>query len=153
MTTNGVYGFSMWSRGIDFTCKCKICKRYKFDPWAGKMPWSWKRQPTPVFLPGESHGQRSLVGYSPWDHRELDQSQQQQLKWCLIAFFVQFNVANSLMRRKVSWCLESSGRLAFTHIVGTLLKDPNELLTLQVSVFRCRRQLRWSINITVRLWD
>ena len=30
------------------------------------------RQPTPIFIPGESHGQRSLVGYSPWGHKELD---------------------------------------------------------------------------------
>ena len=35
------------------------------DPWLGKIPWRRKWQPTPVFLPGESHGQRSLVGYSP----------------------------------------------------------------------------------------
>ena len=41
-----------------------------FDPWVGKTPWRRVRQPTPVFLPGESHGQRSLVGYSPWDHKE-----------------------------------------------------------------------------------
>ena len=33
---------------------------------------SWKWQPTPVFLPGKSHGQRSLEGYSPWGHKELD---------------------------------------------------------------------------------
>ena len=42
--------------------------RYKtcgFDPWVGKIPWSKKWQPTPIFLPGKSHGQRSLVGYSP----------------------------------------------------------------------------------------
>ena len=36
-----------------------------FDPWVGKIPWSRKWQPTPVFLPGKFHGQRSLVGYSP----------------------------------------------------------------------------------------
>ena len=35
-------------------------------PWAGKIPWSRIRQPTPVLLPGKFHGQRSLVGYSPW---------------------------------------------------------------------------------------
>ena len=35
------------------------------DPWVGKIPWRRARQPTPVFLPGESHGQRSLMGYSP----------------------------------------------------------------------------------------
>ena len=34
----------------------------RFDPWVGKIPWTKKGQPTPVFLPGESHGQRSLVG-------------------------------------------------------------------------------------------
>ena len=44
--------------------------RRGFDPWVGKIPWSGKRQPTPVFLPGESHGQRSLVDYSPWGHKE-----------------------------------------------------------------------------------
>ena len=36
-----------------------------FDPWVRKIPWRRKRQPAPVFLPGESHGQRSLVGYNP----------------------------------------------------------------------------------------
>ena len=40
------------------------------------MHWRRKWQPTPVFLPGESHGQRSLVGYSPWDHKELDTTEQ-----------------------------------------------------------------------------
>ena len=41
-------------------------RRHAFDPWPGKIPWKRKRQPTPVFLPRKSHGQRSLVGYSPW---------------------------------------------------------------------------------------
>ena len=38
----------------------------------GKILWSGKWQPPPVFLPGESHGQRSLVGYSPWGRKESD---------------------------------------------------------------------------------
>ena len=44
-----------------------------FDPWVGKIAWQWRRQwqPTPVFLPGESHGQRSLAGYSPWGHERV----------------------------------------------------------------------------------
>ena len=41
-------------------------------PGLGRFPWSRKWQPTLVFLAGESHGQRSLVGYSPWDHKESD---------------------------------------------------------------------------------
>ena len=43
-----------------------------FDPWVGKVPWRRKRLPSPVFLPGESDGQRSLVDYSPWGCKELD---------------------------------------------------------------------------------
>ena len=38
------------------------------DPWVGKIPWSRKWQPAPVFLPGEFRGKRSLAGYSPWGH-------------------------------------------------------------------------------------
>ena len=40
------------------------------SPWVGKIPWKRKRQPTPVLLPGKSHGQSSLVGYSPWGRKE-----------------------------------------------------------------------------------
>ena len=43
-----------------------------FDPWVGKIPWRRAWQPTPVFLLGESHGQRSLAGYSPWGVKELN---------------------------------------------------------------------------------
>ena len=41
-----------------------------FNPWVEKIPWRRAWQPTPVFLPGESHRQRSLVGYSSWGHKE-----------------------------------------------------------------------------------
>ena len=47
-------------------------KRCGFSPWVGKIPWRRAWQSTPVFLLGESHGQRSLLGYSPWGHKELD---------------------------------------------------------------------------------
>ena len=47
-----------------------------FDPRVGKIPWTREWQPTTVFLPGEFHGQRSLVGYSPWGHKELDRTEQ-----------------------------------------------------------------------------
>ena len=48
----------------------------KFDPWVMQILWRRKWQPTPVFLPGKSHGQRSLVGYSPWGHKESDMIEQ-----------------------------------------------------------------------------
>ena len=43
-----------------------------FDPWVGKISWRREWQPTPVFLPGEFHGQRNLVGHSQWGHKESD---------------------------------------------------------------------------------
>ena len=47
-----------------------------FDPWVGKIPWRRKWLPTPVLLPGNSHGWRSMVGYSPWGHKESDMTEQ-----------------------------------------------------------------------------
>ena len=49
--------------GKEPICQCRRRKRCRFDPWIGKIPWRRKWQPTPVFLPGESHEQRSLAGY------------------------------------------------------------------------------------------
>jgi len=43
-----------------------------FDSWIKKIPWRRKWQPTPVFLPEKPQGQKTPVGYSPWDHKELD---------------------------------------------------------------------------------
>ena len=47
-----------------------------FHPWVGKIPWRRECQPTPVFLPGEFRGQRSLAGYSPWSGIESDMTEQ-----------------------------------------------------------------------------
>ena len=60
---------SWWLRGQSVFLKCG---RPGFDPWVRKIPWSRKRQPILVLLPGKSHGWRSLVGYSPWGHKESD---------------------------------------------------------------------------------
>ena len=45
------------------------------DPWVGKIPWRKAWQPTLVFLPGESYGQKSLEGYSPWGRTESDMTE------------------------------------------------------------------------------
>ena len=57
-------GFPDGTSGKEPGCQCRRCKRHGFDPWVGKIPWRRAWQPIPVFLPGESHGQRSLAGYS-----------------------------------------------------------------------------------------
>ena len=65
----GHWGFPCGASGKEPTCQCRSHKRPGFDPWVGKITWRRKWQPIPVFLPGEFHGQRSLVGFSPWDGR------------------------------------------------------------------------------------
>ena len=61
-----------WLSGKKFICQCKKPRTYGFDPWVRKIPWRRKWQPTPVFLPGKSQGQRSLEGYNPWGQKESD---------------------------------------------------------------------------------
>ena len=63
-------GFLGNTSGKEPTCQCRRGKRCGFDPWVRKIPWRRAWQPTPVFLPGESHKQRSLVGYRPWGPKE-----------------------------------------------------------------------------------
>ena len=55
-----------WLSGKESTCRSRTRRRCGFESWVGKIPWRKKWQPIPVFLPGESHGQRSLAGCSPW---------------------------------------------------------------------------------------
>ena len=63
-----------------------------FDPWVRKLPWRSEWQPTPVLLlPGKSHGWRSVVGDSPWDHKELDMTE--QLHFILVTHLIPFQTA------------------------------------------------------------
>ena len=57
-----------------------------FHPWVGKIPWRRAQLPTPVFLPGESHGQKSLVGYNPWGHKSWTSLKQLSTPACIYFF-------------------------------------------------------------------
>ena len=64
------------------------CRRYKghgFDPWVRETPWRWKWQPIPVFLPGKSHGERSLVVCSPWSHKGSDMTEHTHMQYAAIS--------------------------------------------------------------------
>ena len=69
LTIKGCWGFPRWHSGKESACQFRRCG---FNPWVRKIPWSRKWQPTPVSLPGKFHGQRSLLGYSPWGCKVLD---------------------------------------------------------------------------------
>ena len=88
-----------WCSGKESACQCRRHKRWGFNPWIRKIPRRRKWQPTVVFLPGKSHGQRSLVGYSLWDHKESDTTE-----W--------------LIRRQ-----EEEGRLQITVLTRLLWKE------------------------------
>ena len=70
-----LWGFPDGTSGKESTSQCRRLKRHELNPWLGKspigkIPWRRAWQPTPAFLPRESHGQRSLAGYSPWGRKE-----------------------------------------------------------------------------------
>ena len=62
--------------GKESTCQCGRCKRFEFNPWAGKKPWRKKWQPTPIYLPGKFQGQRNLTGCSPWGRKQSKVTEQ-----------------------------------------------------------------------------
>ena len=67
-----IYGFPSGASGKESACQGMRHKRHQLNLWVRKIPWRTARQSTPVFLPRESHGRRSLVGYNPWGCKELD---------------------------------------------------------------------------------
>ena len=82
------WSFPGGARGKEHTCQCRQCKRHRSNPLSREdtlekgvathssiLAWRRVWQPTPVFLPGEFHGQRSLQGYSPWVHHESDMTE------------------------------------------------------------------------------
>ena len=74
-------------------------KRHGFDPRLGKIPWRRKWQHTPVFLPGKSNGQRSLVGYSPWGHNRVGYNfatKQQHIFFLRLIFFFYFTAKRNI---------------------------------------------------------
>ena len=72
------------------------CIKHGFNPWFGKSVWR-KQQPTPIVLPGKSHRQRSLVGYSPWHCEELtrlsDKTTTEQLSRYVLSIYIFINLS------------------------------------------------------------
>ena len=69
------WGFPGGTSGKESTCQCRRYERCGFDPSVRKILWRRTWQLTAVFLPGKFHGQRSLMGYSPWNDKELNRTE------------------------------------------------------------------------------
>ena len=77
------------------TCQCRRHKRRRLDSWVGKITWKRAGQPTPVFLAGESHGQRILADYSPWGCKRVRQDlATKQWQRDLYTFLIKFLVGS-----------------------------------------------------------
>ena len=55
-----------WGSSKEPACQCR---RHRFNPWVRKIPWRREWEPSPIFLPGKSHGEKRLVSYTPWGHK------------------------------------------------------------------------------------
>ena len=69
------FTFPGGSDGNSVCLQCLPCERPEFSPWVRKISWRRKWHPTPVLLPGKSHGWWNLIGYSPWGHKESDMTE------------------------------------------------------------------------------
>ena len=130
--------------------------RHGFNPLVGKISWRRKWQRTPVFLPGKSHGQRSLLGYSPWGQKEKD-------KYCILTHISEKAMAphSSTLAWKIPWTeepagLQSMGSLRVGHDWTTSLS----LLTFMhwrrkwhpTPVFLPGESQGWGSLVGCRLW-
>ena len=93
---------SKWCSSKEIACQCRRHKKLRFDSLVGKIPWSRKWLPTPVLLPGNFHGHRSLEGCSPWGHKESDTTERAQAHTRICRFF--FNMGTDYLI-KVSGCV------------------------------------------------
>ena len=85
--------------------------RHGFDAWVRKVPWKRKWQPTPVFLPGKFHEQRSLAGYSPWGHKRVRHdlaTKQQQQSFNIILIYLTWVSMSSPWESKKSWHIKTN---------------------------------------------
>ena len=101
------------------------CRRCGFDSWVKNIPWRRKRQPTPVFLPGKSHGQRSLACYSPWGRKRVGHNlvtKRQQCSFC--AYFLEGFYHNKHMKDAQHCSLFSSVQFSSGAQLCPTLCDP-----------------------------
>ena len=113
----GGYYYLLWGfpGGAESACQWKRSQRCRFNPWVRKIPWRTKWQLAPVFLPGELHVQRSLVGDNPWGHRVEHDSARMHTHslylLCTLFFLYKYSTCNKKfkiygkIRKCVSWLI------------------------------------------------
>ena len=130
--------------------RCLQCRRLGCDPGVGKIPWRREWQPTLVFLPGESHGQRSLAGYRPWGCKESDETE--RLTFSLSALLQASLVCCAIL---FPTCLGL--RLSTRHTIGQLKLHTGQRQRMQILCKRTRghpfKRIRPRSNLCWRTWQ
>ena len=115
-----------WLRGKESACRRRRCRRRRFDPWVRKVTWRRRWHPTPVLLPGESHGQRGLAGYSPWGRKNQTRlsvhtcTADSQTRACHLGHTPPSWDLTAGQPRGPCWCVPPSS-LCLNHSLGNLL--------------------------------
>ena len=118
-----VVGLPGSSDDKESACQCRWCG---LDPWVGKIPRRREWQPTPVFLPGESHGQKNRKGYNPWGPKQLDTTNTFTLTFLYHLALLQLNMRTAvhvISRSQHLW--EKHRRQDFLVVQGLRLCTPN----------------------------
>ena len=101
-------------------CQCRSLKKCGFNLWVWKIPWRRACQPTRVFSPGESHGQWSLVGYSPSGHKESDKTDRLTLSH-ILAYHLTFPLSRYLPKISENICPPKEDTLSSSHLFVVIL--------------------------------
>ena len=121
---------------MDFPVAQLQCRRPGFDPWVGRIPWRREWLLTPVFLPGESHGQRSLAGYSPWGCKSRTWLSDSQLNcFVTVCFVFQFHLRSLIFTRhyclSTQYTLHIKGKIGLIHFQASAARDEKAFLLAQ----------------------
>ena len=139
-----ISGLPRWHNGKKPTCQCR---RPRFVPWVGNIPWRRKWHSTPVDLPGKFHGQRSLAGYTPWGCKQSDTTEHAYtyvtIQWeNIFSTPVGFRVL--LPNQYSSFTTTQLQEISFAYFEHVLLKLYSNHLF--VSVFS------WTLNLDSSIW-
>ena len=119
---------------------CLQCRKPGLDPWVRKIPWRREWLPTPMFLPGEFHGQRSLAGYRPWGRKELDTTE-----WLTLSL-------SNRKRRNCSVAYNSCRHPWLEHAGSYAASDNEKRTPYQPTVARALTWLKHFSRITFKQW-
>ena len=123
------------------------CGKLGFDPWVWKISWRREWQPTPVFLPGEFHGQRSLAGYSPWGDKELNTAEWLSLSLCNPkAHYL------GIYAREIKLCQKKSSMQSSFIIVPNLKHSGCLVTSEQINKLWCIHTMDYNSLQHQRLW-